>query len=172
MTKLIVLLLAIAVTGCNNDRTAHIEQEIAKIKNAPAVEPDAIPEPYVSDFYIYTAQNLRSPFIAPSLAGALSQKGRTAVYPDLSRVKGKLEQVALENLLFKGTIGRDNRMLALIQDDTGKVHRVQPGMYLGPNYGRVLSIGKDKIAIMEIIPNGSEGYVERPRTMVLVAGAK
>jgi type IV pilus assembly protein PilP len=44
---------------------------------------------------------------------------------------------------------------------------VQPGNYLGQNDGKVTDISGSKISVLEIIPDGLGGYVERPASLTL-----
>jgi type IV pilus assembly protein PilP len=47
------------------------------------------------------------------------------------------------------------------------VHKVQPGNYLGQNDGKVTEITGGKISLVEIIPDGLGGYIERPASLAL-----
>jgi type IV pilus assembly protein PilP len=47
------------------------------------------------------------------------------------------------------------------------VHKVQPGNYLGQNDGKVTDISASKIKLVEIIPDGLGGYIERPASLAL-----
>jgi type IV pilus assembly protein PilP len=44
---------------------------------------------------------------------------------------------------------------------------VQPGNYLGQNDGKVTEITGARINLVEIIPDGLGGYVERPASLAL-----
>ena len=55
----------------------------------------------------------------------------------------------------------------LVRDPDGVVHRVHVGNYLGQNYGRITGIGEDHIEIVELVPNGSGGWMERQATIAL-----
>ena len=48
---------------------------------------------------------------------------------------------------------------------------MQVGSYLGMNQGRIIKISPTQIDLVEIVPDGREGYVERPRTLVLIGPA-
>ena len=70
---------------------------------------------------------------------------------------------------MKGSMrGKSNETIALIQTPDGQVERVQVGSYLGVNQGRIVKISPTQIDLVEIVPDGREGYVERPRTLVLI----
>ena len=56
---------------------------------------------------------------------------------------------------------------ALISDNEGGVHRVKEGQYMGKNHGRVVGIQTGSISLIEIVPNGVGGWIERPRSVTL-----
>ena len=41
------------------------------------------------------------------------------------------------------------------------------GNYVGRNYGRINSISETQLHIVEIVPSGSGGWMERPQTLTL-----
>ena len=47
------------------------------------------------------------------------------------------------------------------------MHKVQRGNYLGQNDGKVTDISGGKISLVEIIPDGLGGYIERPASLAL-----
>ena len=48
----------------------------------------------------------------------------------------------------------------------GGIHRVREGNYVGPDHGKVVDVGDNYVAIMEIVTDGTaNGWVERPRTL-------
>jgi type IV pilus assembly protein PilP len=58
-------------------------------------------------------------------------------------------------------------MEALVRDPDGVVHRVRVGNYLGQNYGRVIAVEEDRIELVELVPNGTGGWMEKPATIAL-----
>jgi type IV pilus assembly protein PilP len=62
---------------------------------------------------------------------------------------------------------RDGNYQALIEDAVGVVHRVSVGNYLGRNHGRIESITDTQVSLIEIVPSGNGGWVERPQTLTL-----
>jgi type IV pilus assembly protein PilP len=44
---------------------------------------------------------------------------------------------------------------------------VRTGDYLGRNHGKIMTIDESKIDVMEIVPDGEGGWLERPRTLPL-----
>jgi type IV pilus assembly protein PilP len=59
------------------------------------------------------------------------------------------------------------RNYGLVQGKDGLVHRVLPGNFMGQNDGKVLSITKTKISLIEIVPDAVGGYIERPAALAL-----
>ena len=53
------------------------------------------------------------------------------------------------------------------KDADGVVHRVHVNNYLGQNYGRITAIAEDHIDLVELIPNGTGGWMERQATIAL-----
>ena len=47
------------------------------------------------------------------------------------------------------------------------MHRVRIGNYLGKNHGRIVAAAETEISVVEIVPNGVGGWIERPRTIKL-----
>ena len=54
-----------------------------------------------------------------------------------------------------------------MQGKDGLVHRVLPGNFVGQNDGRIVGIAPTKISIIEIVPDGLGGYIERPAALAL-----
>ena len=42
-----------------------------------------------------------------------------------------------------------------------------PGNYMGQADGRVIEISPSKISVVEIVPDGLGGYIERPASLAL-----
>ena len=55
----------------------------------------------------------------------------------------------------------------LVQTRDGLIHRVLPGNHLGQNDGRVTAVSDSRITLVEIIPDGLGGYLERPAALAL-----
>jgi len=70
-------------------------------------------------------------------------------------------------LRMVGTFKVRGSFYGLVQSKDGLVHKVQPGNYLGQNDGKVTDISASKISLVEIIPDGLGGYIERPASLAL-----
>ncbi len=68
------------------------------------------------------------------------------------------------------TLSQDQALYALVRDPAGGVHKVQVGDYLGTDHGRITSIDEIEVQLMEIVSDGTGGWVERARTVTLGGG--
>ena len=66
-----------------------------------------------------------------------------------------------------GTLKLGGRTYGLVQTKDGIVHRVLPGNYMGQAEGKVTDIAASKIDLVEIVPDGLGGYMERPASLAL-----
>tara|TARA_B110000503_G_scaffold8911_1_gene12145 strand:- start:37237 stop:37449 length:213 start_codon:yes stop_codon:yes gene_type:complete len=66
-----------------------------------------------------------------------------------------------------GTLAKEGRVWALISDEDGRVHRVKTGNYIGKNFGVITAVNDFDIEIMETVPDGKSGWINRPRTMAM-----
>ena len=55
----------------------------------------------------------------------------------------------------------------LMKTKDGLVHRVSSGNYLGQADGKITDITPSKISLVEIVPDGLGGYMERPAGLAL-----
>ena len=164
----ITILGTVLLTGCSS-RLDVVNEQMQQIRSQPPqpVPPAPVFLPVPS--FAYSAQQLRSPFMPPSLAMELRVAAGRQIMPDLSRPPQYLEQFPIEALVMKGTLKRSNGSLyGLIQAPEGGVVRVEKGNYLGKNYGRIVDISPSQISVIEIVPNGRDGFVERPRNLVMI----
>src|SRR3546814_4708987 len=80
--------------------------------------------------------------------------------PDSHRRKQTLEQFPLDSLDMVGTIGRGGGMVGLVVAPDKVVYRIQPGVYMGQNDGRVTAVHEDRIELVELVPDGAGGRSE------------
>jgi type IV pilus assembly protein PilP len=92
----------------------------------------------------------------------------SSVQPDLHRSKEQLEQYSFGSFSMVGTIKREEDQLwALVSAPDSGIHKVKEGYYMGQNHGKVMRVSQQRIDIIEIVPNGVGGWLERPRSLVL-----
>lgn len=169
LAAFLVAAAAMCLPGCGSDQEfADLKQKLDEIRQRPrgAIQPP--PEFKPPPNFTYAAHKLRSPFQPPMDEALIPESEVKTVAPDLTRPKEYLEQFNIEALKMVGTISRPSGPLeALIADSEGGVHRVRIGNYLGKSFGRVVAVEDLRVAVMEIVPDGHDGWVERPRTIRL-----
>lgn len=164
------LMLAAAVaflagcTGGDSDLKAWVAKEKAK-KGTPIP-----PLPVLKTFetFQYADQDKRDPF-APSLEEQrAAQAASSGPQPD-QHPKEPLEAYPLDSLKMVGTIGTSGPtgMEALIKDPDGVIHRVHVHNYMGQNSGKVAAIAEDHVDLVELVPNGTGGWMKRQATIAL-----
>ena len=87
--------------------------------------------------------------------------------PDSKRNREFLEQFSLDTLRMVGTLKLGGQNFGLVKTKDGLVHRVLPGNHLGQSEGKIVSIEPSKISLVEIVPDGLGGYMERPASLAL-----
>jgi type IV pilus assembly protein PilP len=169
----IVVLLAATLFGCGgSDDFADLQGFMAEVDARPKQRIEPLPPFEQVPPFAYQASNQRSPFEPPIVVKRVErEKGGPKVVPNFNRVKQYLEQYTVGRLSMVGTLAQGASMFALIKDDDGGVHRVQTGDYLGTDHGQILTIGEGEIELIEIVPDGTGGWVERARTVSLAGGA-
>ena len=169
---LLCFFIGMSLIGCDS-RIDAVNQQMAEIRNQPPLPIEPAPIFIPVPLFNYAAHQLKSPFMPSSLAAELKIMAGTRVYPNFNRQPQPVESYAVESLIMKGSMrGQSNDTIALIQTPDGQIERVQVGSYLGMNQGRIIKISPTQIDLVEIVPDGREGYVERPRTLVLIGPAQ
>jgi type IV pilus assembly protein PilP len=110
----------------------------------------------------YAAQGMRDPF-----STAWNNTDGGGLRPDPNRRKETLEQYPLDSLDMVGTLGRGQGLIALVMAPDKVTHRVRPGAYLGQSDGRVTAVREDGIELVELVPDGAGGWLERPAAIAL-----
>jgi type IV pilus assembly protein PilP len=153
----------LALSGCadgNDDLRVRVEE----IKSRPGGRIEPLPEVKPYETFAYAAADQRSPFEAGAPASAGAANG---LRPDANRPREFLEQFSLDTLRMVGTLDLGGRNYGLIQTRDGLVHRVLPGNHLGQNDGRITAVEEAKISLIEIVPDGMGGFIQRPAALAL-----
>jgi len=170
---LMLIASAVGLSGCSgNDGFADLDRFMQEIDTRPRGKIPALPEVQVYRSFTYSAANRRSPFLPPQdvvVNEIKIQQDQSNVRPNLDRVPEVLESFALGELRMVGTLQRNENdvLWALISDNTGSVHMAKEGQYMGKNHGRIVNIEAGRLDLIEIVPNGYGGWLERPRTISL-----
>lgn len=168
VSKPLLAALVITLAACGDGSYQDLDEFMAEIKSRPADMIKPIPVFKAYKAFAYSASALRSPFDrSVEVAEIARLQMASDVKPDSNRAKEYLEQFTLDSLSMTGTLGQGDILWALMQDEQGGVHRVKPGNYMGRNHGRIIESTDSYVSVIEIVPNGVEGWVERPRSIKL-----
>jgi type IV pilus assembly protein PilP len=160
-----LMMLIGLVSGCGRDMS-DLEAYIAEVNARPGgrIEPLPVIRPYES--FTYDAYDLRPPF-TPDQPLVDDRRPGDGPRPDSQRTREFLEQFPLDTLSMVGTLTQEGTYYGLFQTQDTLVHRVVVGNYVGQNDGRIVAIDETEIRVVEIIPDGIGGYMERAATIGL-----
>ena len=164
----VLALAVLALAGCTRGTTStpgeapNLEKWVADVKARPAPALDPLPVMQQFETFEYAAQNMRDPFSEAFSGGAGS-----GPRPDPGRRKQTLEQFPLDSLDMVGTIGKGAGVVALLLAPDKVTYRVRPGAYVGQSDGRVTAVYEDRVELVELVPDGAGGWLERPATIAL-----
>ena len=168
--KPFLVLTALFTAGCSGSGTEDLEAWVKEVRGRQNSRIEPLPEFKPYETFLYQAQDLRSPF-QPGENRTLKVPGEepkgSGIRPDVNRVREPLEEYPLDSLRMVGTLEQGGQSWALVQTKDGTIHRVQPGNYLGQNYGRITRVTESQIELVEIVPDGLGGWMERPATLAL-----
>ncbi len=169
LARLLLLCSLALPAGCGRQTAMDdLQQFIIEVSLRPGGEIEPMPQFQAYEIFAYSAASLRSPFDVPIMVGTASaEEPVNVVQPDFDRTPEPLESFALTDLAMVGMITRERSVIALIRDSSGTLHRIGVGNYLGRNHGRVSRVTNSEIELVEIVPAGDGGWVERPRTLSL-----
>lgn len=157
------------MAGCGSGANlGELDARLQEIKARPRGRIEPPPEFKPIATYAYGAHQLRSPFSAPSDQEIMEIPEGRKVEPDMGRPKEYLERFSLDALKMVGTIAKPGEQLqALIADPSGAVTRVEPGSHMGKNFGLVRDVTETKVSLVEIVPDGRDGWVERSSNVTI-----
>lgn len=155
--------------GCSNGSQHNdLREYIAETKSKPAGRIEGVPvfKPY--DAFIYSAASMRSPFDKPlDVQRRVFAKSQKDIQPDQDRTKEYLEGFDFNSLTMVGTLKQRGTLWVLVRDNSGGIHRVTQGNFLGKNHGKIISASETKVDVIEIVSDGLDGWLERPRVLAL-----
>lgn len=155
------------LTGCGGGNFNDLQAEMEQIRARPAGAIEPLPRFLPYEAFTYSATSLRSPFQPPIRIDLTQrQRGSQDIKPDEDRTRQFLEGFNIEGFEMVGILSNQDGMQALVRG-AGSVHRVRVGDYLGRNHGRITSIEEGRVDVVEIVPDGEGGWLERPRTLSL-----
>lgn len=167
INRFVIVTSALLLTACGGSDVSDLQRFVSDKNERPGGLIEPVPTFTAYEAFAYSAQGMRSPFDRPvEVVQLAALRLRTTVAPDRTRAREFLEQFPVDSLLLVGKLKRQGVEWALLRDPSGGIHRVREGNYVGPDHGKVVDVGDDYVAIMEIMTDGTaNGWVERPRTL-------
>jgi len=167
------LALALGLQGCIwVEDTTDLRQFVTDKSAQPGGRIEPLPEfkPYES--FVYEGSSLRDPFVPLVMLSeetSVPMDGQTELQPDDERIKEYLEEFPVDQLAMVGTITalENGELISLVRDTNGEVHQVVVGNHMGLDYGEVIAIDERSMKLEEIVSNGRDGWMKRPRTVNL-----
>jgi type IV pilus assembly protein PilP len=147
---LLMLLACLTLAACGSGRS-DLEKWVAEVKAKPA--PPLEPLPVMQQFETFDQ--------------TFSGEGSSGPRPDPGRRKQTLEMFPLDSLKMVGTLGSGSSLVALVMAPDKVTYRVQPGDYMGESDGRVTAVQEDRVELVELVPDGAGGWLERPAKLAL-----
>ena len=164
MLRLIALALTgLALAGCSRG-TGDLQVKIDEIKAMQGAPLEPLPVMRTFEVFEYTAHTMRDPFTPSVEETVTTQQGPR---PDMDRAREALEAFPLDALDMVGTLGFSTDVTGLVKDPDGVIHQLRADNYMGQNFGRITGIFEDRIELVELIPNGVGGWIERPASIAL-----
>ena len=159
------------LTACSQGSGfSDLDKFMADTRAKPRGHVEPLPEFKAYDAFSYSAAERVAPFepLIDVQLTMVDQEPESDIEPDLDRPREVLENFDLKGLSMVGTLSdASGNLFALIKHNTGGIHRVRTGNYMGQNYGRIVGVNETRIELIEIVPNGRGGWVERPRSLSL-----
>ncbi len=165
MKNYLPLLIVVTLVGCSEQQDVNEYIKGVKAKATPKVE-EIAPAKELKAIN-YQSGELRSPFRGSKVAvfesDQMMRGGKVIVQkprPDANRVREYLERYSIGDFIMVGTLSKKGITWGLVQDQTGIVHAVKIGDYIGENSGRVIAITTDQIDLIETVPDGEGGWMD------------
>lgn len=151
MRLVLLSFVVLHATGCSlgRDNLADWIEEV-KSRKTTTIEQQPVVTPH--EAYAYSSVGLRDPFTI-----ATQDQDLTDI-ADRGREREPLEEFALDELTYAGSVVFNNTKVAIVRDPAGLIHRVNVGSHMGRNNGKVLTIQSKMIEIVERIRDASGAY--------------
>jgi type IV pilus assembly protein PilP len=158
--------LAAVVAGCSGG-SDELQAYIDEVKARPGGRIEPLPEIRPAPSFVYERGDRRSPFEPDTPQQRASADPNAIQGPDPNRPREHLESYPLDTFRMVGTLSGNGQESGLVKAADGLVYRVYVGNHMGQNYGRITSITESEIDLVEIIPDGLGGFLERPASVSL-----
>lgn len=165
--RLLCLAIFLLLIGCDGQRKlAETQEFIDAVKLAQVPAAFSPPRLAPARRYVYSSAGARSPFERPPTKTS-DRENSQLVAPDFTRQREPLEEFPISELSMVGFLALGGKILGLVETSGQEVLRVGVGSYLGRNHGRITAVRREQIDLVEIVPSGDGGWVERPQILEL-----
>lgn len=167
MKRIVLIITSIlTLSGCVTNDMNDLESFVKKTKATYKGKVKALPEFKHQPPYAYAAREIRDPF-KPVVDIEVATGTYRGPSPDENRPREPLEDFSLDSLRMVGTLAQNDAEWVLIKDPDGLLHRVSIGHYMGRNYGRVVAVSEEQVALIELVVDKSGGWKERDAAIAL-----
>lgn len=164
--KLLVCALPLLMSGCASEE--HVELKAWMAEQTKTMKGKVPPLPEISPFPVvgYETDSMTPPFSTGKIVTAEAVADKSA--PDQNRPLQPLEAFSIEELKVSGIILAGNLPYALIQTPApNKPKHVRVGEYMGKSFGKIISITKDSVTVLETIKDTNGAWVPQERSLVV-----
>lgn len=162
---LAALLCPLLLTACGSGNTEDLHAWMQQASQGLRGQIDPLPQAQAYQPFTYNAFDIPDPFNPVKLQMAKKQNAANA--PDFKRARELLENYDLDKLKMVGLLKRNNMTYALIRTPENSIYRVQPGNFIGPNYGQVKRISETELVLSETVEDLNGEWVQRETSMYL-----
>lgn len=168
----VCVVLSLVAVACSEAPEAGLQDWMAEQRNAlkPRSEPVSAPKKFNPQ--VYTQEGKIEPFASQKLVVGLRSdmanpvSNSNLIAPELNRRKQPLEAYPLDVMSYVGSLQKGIKKAALLRVDK-LIYQVEPGAYLGPNYGKITTISESEIVLREIVQDAAGEWIERQATLQL-----
>ncbi|QBJ78308.1 MULTISPECIES: pilus assembly protein PilP [unclassified Aquitalea] len=160
-----ILLCPLLLTACSGSNTDDLHAWMLQASQGLRGQIDPLPQAQSYQPFAYNAFDLPDPFNPVKLQMAKRQNSANA--PDFKRPRELLENYDLDKLKMTGLLKRNNITYALIRTPEGSIYRVQPGNFIGPNFGQIKRISDTELVLSETVEDLNGEWVQRETSMYL-----
>lgn len=168
LSAVLAAALLMGLAGCSDPQLGMLDRELAEIRSNPGATP-RVTLPDIPDYEAlpYDEADRRSPFVARLPETEQPPRGSEGLAPDLTRSREPLEAFSLGQLDLVGTLTSGGQPSALVRSPSGTVHRLRVGNHMGSDFGRIISITSSSVQLIEVVPTGRGGWIERTTQLTL-----
>lgn len=166
------LITVFALVACSDAPESSLQEWMSEQRASlkPMSEVVAVPKKFNPQ--VYTQEGKVDPFGVQKLVVGLKSEtsnlvsNSSLIAPELSRRKQPLESYPLDMMTYVGSLEKGSKKSALLRVDK-LIYQVEPGAYLGPNYGKIIKVSEVEIVLREIVQDSAGEWIERQATLQL-----